>query len=374
MLFIFFTFLQIRRHAGKNLTLSLLIALLTSLTASVFIFENAVREEITALSEHFPDLTVQKNAGGRLIPIDNFLKDSLKNFSGVRQVEGRIFGYTANEASGAILTIWSSENELYGNSFSENMPDSSEIIVGRGFSDLTGLREGDYVSLREINGKNHSFKIRAVLGEETAILTQDLLILNHAAARKLLFLKDTEFTDAAIWLSNELETDNLARKIKEKFAGLRVNTRRQLKATYLHVFSYRSGLFLSILSVLFASFAVLIWERISPLNSSEREEMSLLKAVGWSVPLLLQIRLAETFFTAATGFLLGFCLAYLHLEIFDAWLVKNFIVGDGVLLPSFTIYYDFNFTVFVALAAGILLPYLSASVIPAWRAAVSEPL
>jgi ABC-type lipoprotein release transport system permease subunit len=374
MLFIFFTFLQIRRHAGKNLTLSLLIALLTSLAASVFIFENALREEVTALSEFFPDLTVQKNAGGRLMPIEGHLTDSLKKFTGVKHVEGRIFGYTANESSGAILTIWASENQLYGNSFSENKPDTSEIIVGRGYSDLTGLNKGDFVSLREANGKNHSFKIRAVLGEETAILTQDLLILHPSSARKMLSLQDSDYTDAAIWLSNELETENLARKIGEKFAGLRVNTRRQLKASYLHVFSHRSGLFFSILSVLFASFAVLIWERISPLNSSEREEMSLLKAVGWSVPLLLQVRLAETFFTALTGIFAGFSLAYFHLELFDAWLIKNFIIGDGVLIPSFTIHYDYSFSIFISLTAGILLPYMSASIIPAWRAAVSEPL
>lgn len=374
MLFVTYIFRQITRRGEKNLIIGFLLAVLTAILASLFIFSKAFENEVVALSEFFPHMSIQRVAGGRLVLSDTVFADSLRKMTGVKKVVPRTFGYIADDATGAVLTVWSAEGEFYGLNSSENrFPDTSEVFIGRGFSEAKALFEGDFVVLRNSENEAFSFKIAKVFDAETDLLTRDLLILHPKTARKVLDTEAHHCTDFAVWLGNEEETDNLARKIKEKYTGLRINTKSQLKATYLNVFSFRSGLFLYMLIFVLAALSLLIWERLSSFSRAEREEISLLKALGWSVPLIVRLRLFESLSVAFAGFLLGFFLAVIHAEWGDSFWLKNFLSGDGVIKPAFHLSFDYSFETVLLTAAVVILPFTAASVVPAWRLSVSEP-
>ncbi len=368
------------RRWQKHIAMVLVYALLVAFYASVVLLTANLRQEAKTVLQDIPELWIQQIAGGRLQPIQASLVDSLQNIRGVATVYPRIWGYLPESTTGAVLTIMGTSGNLseipyiqFQNSEKPIVLNESEVLVGTGLLELRNLQIGDYFSIADVGDSIQSFKIVGAFDAKADLLTKDLLIFSNQTARKLLSLQANEATDIALKIRNSAEIDNIGKKIDFRFPTLRVVSKKQLAATYETLFGWRGGMLIfgSLMALL--AFVMLVWDKASGLSHQEQKELGILKSVGWSIGNVLWLKMAEGLIISFTATLLGLCLAFLHLFVFDSLLLKPFMAGWSVLYPSFQLPLSVDLSSLLLVVMLAIVPYLTATLIPAWFAAITDP-
>jgi ABC-type lipoprotein release transport system permease subunit len=387
-----YALVSLMRRWQKHLTLTFIYALLVGFYASIVLLTSGLRQEAQLVLEDVPELWIQQIGGGRLQPIKIALIDSLQNIRGVEKIYQRIWGYLPEASTGAVLTVMGTDGNCAEIPFIklENIPNNSlqvkntinitakklqsdEVLVGTGILALRNLQIGDYLSLSDVSDSIQNFRIVGAFTAKADLLTKDLLVFSSETARKLLSLQTDEATDIALKIKNSDETDNIAKKIDNRFPALRVVSRQQLAATYETLFAWRGGLLIygSIMALL--AFLMLVWDKASGLSLNEQKELAILKSVGWSIGNVLWLKISEALIISLTATLIGLLFAYIHIFFFDATLLKPFMAGWSVLYPSFNLPLFMDISNFLLVAILSIVPYLTASIIPAWFAAITDP-
>jgi ABC-type lipoprotein release transport system permease subunit len=178
----------------------------------------------------------------------------------------------------------------------------------------------------------------------------------------------------AVDLGNPEEATVVTRAIHDKEPELRVLDKRILARTYQLTYGRRAGIVLA--AALPALFAMLIvaWERMSGLAPSERREIAVQKAVGWSTADVLYAKLYESILVGVLAFGAGVTLAYTWVFLLGAPLLREVLSGWSVLYPEVALTPAVDPADLVGVAAMVLLPFFSAAIFPAWRAAIVDPL
>jgi len=372
-----YALLSLWRRRTKSLMLSIIYALVIGFYASVVFFTASLKEETLTVLEDIPELWVQKIQGGRLIPLKTNILDSMKTYRGIESVKGRIWGYTFDAPSGGVFTIWGidsafSDLKLVQTDFEGKLKEN-QALVGRGILQTRNLQIGDYLTITETEEEIQSFEIVGTFVAQADLLTHDLIILSEKSARNLIGLDSTEIMDIAIRIRNTDETDNIGRKIDERFPLFRVVTKQQLRSTYETLFGWRGGIFVyGSMTAIFA-FLILVWERTAGLTDDERKEIGILKGIGWDISDILKMKLFEASAISMTATLTGILLAYGHIFLLDAPLLKPFLVGWSVLYPAFDLYPIVKIGDVLTIFSLSIIPYLTATLIPAWRSAITDP-
>lgn len=396
-----YALVSLTRRWTKHLSLVFIYAVLVGFYASVILLTSGLRQEAKMVLQDIPELWIQQIGGGRLQPIKTVLIDSLKNIRGVEKIYPRVWGYLPESSTGAVLTVMGTAstnilnigadipfiqvlNEKNATSNNKNNTndknhtisknlENDEVIVGTGMLALRNLQLGDYLSISDITDSIRNFRIVATFDAKADLITKDLLIFSTQTAKELLSLKDDEATDIALKITNSDETDNIGKKIDNRFPSLRVVSKQQLQATYQTLFGWRGGLLLygSVMALL--AFVMLVWDKATGLSANEQKELGILKSVGWSINNVLWLKISEALIISLSATLLGLVLAYLHIFLFDASFLKPFLAGWSVLYPSFELPLLVDFGDLLLIAILSIVPYLTASIIPAWFAAVTDP-
>lgn len=371
-----YALLSMGRGWKKHLFLGVIYTLVVAFYASVVFFTSALQQETQNLLDDLPELWVQRLAGGRLVPLSDTLPHKLAHIRGVKQVYDRVWGYNFDDATGAVFTVWGTDTTLSGLDFLDTQLktlDDSTVICGTGLLELRGLQVGDYLSLTNSEGEKQSFLIGGVFSARSDLLTKDLLLLSKKAARRVLGLSAGESTDMALSVYNPKEVSNIARKVDNLLPAFRVVTRTQLQSTYAALFSWRGGIFVfgSLLSVL--AFLLLVWERATGLSGNEKKELGILKGLGWQVNDVLTLKLIEGSLVALLATLSGILLAYGHVFFMGAPLLRPFLIGWSVLYPAYDLVPVVQLADLLTIFFLSLVPYLTATLFPAWRGAITDP-
>jgi ABC-type lipoprotein release transport system permease subunit len=149
-----------------------------------------------------------------------------------------------------------------------------------------------------------------------------------------------------------------------------VVTRPQIHKTYNVVFGWRSGFGSICLLAALAAFIILAWDKASGLSPEERREIAILKILGWQTADILALRFWESFLVAAGAFVAGCILAFIHVTFFHASLFKPILLGWSVIAPPFRLAPEIVLADLLLIFCFSVLPYLAATVIPAWRCAI----
>jgi len=355
----------------------LIYALVVSFYASVIFFTTALREETTQVLRHVPELWVQRIAGGRLTPAPIQWADSLKRWRGVKQVIPRIWGYYFDSPTGAVCTLMGSDSLLAGldmvKTTQKGKLKDNEALIGTGLLALRGLQLGEELTIYAPDNTLKSYTIAGVFTSESDLLTKDLVILSPHSARAMLSLSHMEVTDFAISVYNPLEVNNIGKKIDQQLPQVRVVTGEQLRATYQALFSWRGGIMVYGSLMAFFAFLILAWERASGLSEQEHKELAILKAVGWQISDVLRVKLYEGMVISITATLLGVLVAYLHVFVWNGFVFRPFLIGWSVVYPQFRLLPTVHVSDWLTVMALSVVPYLTATLIPAWRGAITDP-
>ena len=372
-----YSLLSLSRRWQRQMALVIIYSVVVGFFGSVVFMTASLKEETRLVLQYIPDIWVQQLRGGRLVPADTGMVNEIQQIRGVEQVRPRIWGYLFDTPTGAVFTVTGSTAppaDLQILDLQRPGPlTGNEAIVGTGFLEMRGLSRGDRMTIVDSNTDLRTFTIAGAFEAASDLLTKDLLVFNDSTARQLLGLQPGEVTDISLSVFNPDEVENIARKIDKNYSGIRVVTKAELRATYEALFSWRGGIFLygAIISIL--AFIILAWDRASGLSREERRELGILKGIGWEIKDILLMKFWEGIAISLTATLLGILLAWVHVYLLQAPLLKPFFIGWSVMYPDYHLLPALETGDLLTILFISVVPYLSATLIPSWAGAVTDP-
>lgn len=355
------------------------LAFITMLFASVVFLTDALRHESRLGIGQLPDLMVQRTVAGRPALVDATHVATLTAMRGVERVTPRVWGYLYVPSLEANLTVVGMRSDGPEQGALDGALDGSlprgenDVVVGRTLAERLGLQLGDQVALPAADG----YQLVHIVGlfrSTSALRTADVLLAAEPLARTLLGMPEELYTDLAVELRVASEASVIANRAAELFPGARVLQRSLLERTHALTFDARGGLVSVLLLPALAALLLLAWDRLTGLGEVERREIGILKAVGWQTSEVLWVRLLEQLIVALTGASLGVSLAYGYVFWLGAPGLSGALFGWSALYPELRLTPHLDASTPLSILAAVVLPYVAVGLVPAFRAAVMDPL
>ncbi|MEJ2031581.1 MAG: FtsX-like permease family protein [Deltaproteobacteria bacterium] len=367
------------RRRLKNLSVMLVFAAAIFLLASFQMTTTALNQAASSMLAKAPEITVQRISAGRQASIPLAYGEKLKAIFGIRRIVPRIWGYHFVEPNRANYTVIGLDPAAMpsgkalgltlakGRFFTAGQ--KGKAVVGQGVVKTMNLADRRNFSLFRPDLTLKPFGISGVFAPGTNLLTDDLIVTTMADARDLFRIPAGMVTDFCVYVANPAEIQTIAGKIAKRLPDTRVLTRPQIQKTYQVVFGWRSGFGSVCLLTALAAFTIFAWDKASGLSPEERREISILKILGWETADVLTVRFWEGLLVSALAFAVGCTLAWIHVVKFGAALFRPVMMGWSVISTSLHLVPDLALADFLLIFAFTVLPYLAATIIPAWRAA-----
>jgi ABC-type lipoprotein release transport system permease subunit len=374
-----FTLASLWRRRSKNISVLIVFAGVIFLVASFQMVTQALTETAAQVLRSAPEITLQRMSAGRQVDIPEEYAQKLSKVFGIRDIVPRVWGYYFDEVNGANYTVLGiepdrmplgeklhisiAEGEMFGSDTRGN------VVLGRSVQALLKEKGSSLLSMFRPDMSQASFNVSGVFKSDTDILTNDLIVMHIDDARDLFQIADNRATDLCIYVVNPAEVNNIAKKISKTLPDTRVLTRSQISKTYQVIFGWRSGFASVCLLAAVTAFVIFAWDKASGLSPEERREISILKILGWETADILAVRFWEGFLISGLAFVVGCTLAYIHVVFFEATMFRPVLIGWSVIYPTFQLAPKIMVENFLLIFCLSVLPYLAATVIPAWRSA-----
>ncbi len=366
---------------GKNLAVFLIFSAVIFLLASFQFMSASLGKTAEHLLKTVPDITVQQLLAGRQVPLSTESVEKLDLIFGISDIRLRIWGYYFDESNGANYTVIGSsapatdpllESLLVSGRYPTE-DENHKVVLGDAVIQNLDLQNRTHFSLFRPDLSQISLQRVGVFQESANLLTADLMLMGLEDARDLFAMQENEITDLLISVGNPVEISTIAEKIANALPGSRVITAQQIQKTYKAVFSFRSGFGAACLLASLAAFVILAFDKALGFSREDQQEVGILKMLGWQTRDIMRLRFYESLATAACAFGLGISLAWIHILFFDGILFRPIFLGWSVLRPTLTIIPYIQGRDILLLFAFSVLPYLAATIIPAWRASIVRP-
>lgn len=364
----------------KNLFIFFILSMLVFLVASVVFTEKSLRYEVIDAAKAMPDIIVQKRIGGRHENIDLNLLYKLVEIEGVQRAVPRIWGlyrFQKGDVDFAVIGIdgidydYTQKLSEVADIFDRNI--SKGIVVGSGVRKI--LQKNyykDYMTFLRPDAKVKKLKIVGEFSSKNTLFSNDVIVTSIQNAREIFGVSKNKATDIALFVPNPDEVQNIALKITMIDPMLHVKTKRETIAEYESMFDYESGFFFVLFLVSVFTFFMIVSDRLSALTSGEKKEISILKAIGWSIQDIVKEKFIESFIVASGAYFLGIVIALIYVFIFGAPGIEAIFSGSFALKPSVELRYHIEAKEYLFIFLISVVFYLLSVIIPAWRVAVKD--
>ena len=370
-----YTLSALMRRKAKTVSLVLVYAFTIAALGSVLFLTNALKSEAVSSLSAAPEIVVQQVSAGRHELINTNTVTTVAQLPGVKRVTPRIWGYYYDSLIKANLTLLGIKGEpkdlklLRG-----KLPEKDdECAIGAGVANAFGPGIGDLLVLEDAHKKRREYKITGTFSASSSLLTNDLAILTEAALRDFFAIPEDLATDLAVEVYNSREIKTLAKKISYHLPGSRPITRDEIRHTYDSLFNWRSGMMLVVSVAALIAFCILAWDKATGISAEEKQEIGILKALGWETSDVLLAKFWEGLVISLSSFLLGIIVAWVHVFVFSAPLLTPLLKGWSVLFPDFTLLPAIDLYQLFVLAVLTIVPYLACTLVPSWRTASTDP-
>ncbi len=370
-----YTLSALLRRRYKNLALIAIFSLIVTVLSSILFLTHSFKAETLQLLDGTPSLIVQKMVAGRhdLIPVE--YQRRIKNIPGVGQVRPRYWGYYYDPFSGGNYSIVGVDPAVTSLELMKGtLPEGhGECAVGRGVAEarLTGI--GEKLLIVDGRGITRNYTITGEFTAPSNMITNDLVLLKNEEVVRLFGLPAGRATDLVVEVYNDAEVPNVASKIKQLLPDTRPIMRSEIVRTYDTVFSWRSGMVLTMFLGAILAFGILAWDKATGLSADEKQEIGILKAIGWETADVLEMKFWEGIVISLTSFLMGVIFGYVHVYVLGASFLAPALKGWSVLFPPFRLMPQIDlYQVFVLLFLTVV-PYVASTVVPSWKTAITDP-
>jgi ABC-type lipoprotein release transport system permease subunit len=382
---------NVLKYRTKSVAIVMALFISTSILCSVEFIREGVVQDISTSVDEGPDIIVQRLVGGRqaVVPMDWL--SNVTDTHGVRLATPRVWGYT-DVGNGRLLTVMGVNATEYGSIIGAagtelqddgrflNESDTRKMIVGSGIVDMMAasalsiqIQVGSTLSLISFNGELVEFEVIGIFSSESKIFSYDLILTDVSSAREVLGVNNSSCTDVAVWSDYGSDLNSVAFRLDTGIADARVLTRDAMNDAMLKTYGGRAGIVALLWVVVLLAVVLLAFTASSAGSEEARREVGLLKALGFDIVDILEIRMLESLTLSLLGVSLGISFAIMYDFVLGAPLLAGFLLGWNLLLLNGGIPIAVTLsTVFTVYAVG-LVPILVASVVPSWRNAITEP-
>ncbi|WP_020677448.1 ABC transporter permease [Geopsychrobacter electrodiphilus] len=363
------------RRPGKTCAILVVYTLMIAVLSSVLLLTEALKSEATATLAGGPQLIVQRLMAGRheLIAVAEI--DKLAKIPGVKGIKPRVWGYYYDSLTKMNFTMQGIDTAASQLSLlSGRLPrGEDECAIGAGIAENRRIGLEDDLILIDNATLGRSFTVTGVFTAASDLLTQDLIVMPTETLHQFFGMPEGYATDLAVEVYNSNEINTIAGKIKLALPDSRPITQSELLRTYHAVFDWRGGMLLALFSSALMAFCILAWDKATGLSAGERREIGILKAVGWDTSDVLLLKLWEGLALSLLAFLVGYLMAFVLVFFWGAPLLGSVLRGWSVLFPALHPTPFIDPYQIATLAFLTIVPYVASTVIPAWRAAVTDP-
>jgi len=366
---------SIARRRFKNIAIIVAFSFAVSALSTVLFFTDSLKTEAENVLTSAPDLIVQSTRAGRheLIPIE--YAEQIKNIPGVGEATPRYWGYYYDALTKANYTL----TGIPGRDTSlelvkGRLPGAEgEAAIGAGVADLRKSELDGELILINSRFKGVLYNVVGVFSSESVLLTNDLVVLGNDDVIDFFGFPPGKATDIAVRVYNSREVQTVAAKIKKLFPDTRPITKSELIRTYDMVFNWRSGMMIAVFSGAVIAFCILAWDKATGISAEEKQEIGILKAIGWDTSDVLALKFWEGFIISLTSFFLGVIGGFVHVFFTDSSMLAPIIKGWSVLFPEFHLIPHINIYQLFVMGFLVITPYVVSTIIPAWKTAITDP-
>jgi ABC-type lipoprotein release transport system permease subunit len=382
--FFHFLTLLLFKQKSKHIGAVLISVVIIFLLSSVLFLSASLRHSLLATMDEQADFTVTRMQAGKAVNTPSTWTDKILEINGVTKVAPRVYGrYFFAPRENAFLIVGvdffdeqSSQalERLIGKVDMKHFFSEESMLVGEGVRQFLRAHyfNRDF-TFKTPAGKFKKVTIFQTLPESANLIANDMIVIPIDLAREIFGIQEDEVTDITFNVPNDAEWDNIVTKLHLMFYDVRVIDKREIKKAYENLYNYKGGLFLLLYLITIVTFMLILYQRYSMVYSTERKEIGILRAVGWSIRDILKLKFYENLVIVIVSFIIGVLLAYLYVFVLGAPLLDRLFLG-GANLPnhvSFVPVVEFGTLGSVFLFYAI--PFLAAVLIPAWKIAVTPP-
>ena len=382
--FLHFLTLLLFKQKGKHIGAVLISVIIIFLLSSVLFISSSLQHTLLDTVELQSDFTVSRVQAGKPIHTPLEWVDKILEINGISKVAPRVYGryfFAPREKSFLVLGVDFFDEQsakelrsLVKGLDLKSFLSTDSMLVGEGVKRfLSEHYYKEHFSFKTPNGKFKKVKVHQTLPSQSNLMANDMIILPIDLAREIFGMDEDEVTDITFNVPNDAEWDNIIGKLHLLFYDVRVVEKREVRKAYENLYNYKGGLFLILYLVTMVTFMLILYQRYSMVYSSEKKEIGILRAVGWSIKDILKLKFYETVVVVFVSFVLGVVLAYLYVFVWDAPLLSQIFLG-GTNLPNHVAFVPvLEFGLLGSIFLFYAIPFLAAVLIPAWKIAVTPP-
>lgn len=378
------------RHAARNvlrrwhrsLAVGVPLALAIAVATTATLVADGIRRDAAAAAATAPDMALQRVDQGRLVAFETApIEAALRAHPTVAAVTPRVFTLVpapGEEAGGALATLvgvdfGAAEAAPHG-VVEGRLPSAGErgvVVLGKGVANDRHVALGDVWSLTTPRGA-HPLQVIGLLSDGVAVHGANLALVPLEDARAIAGVPDGHATELTVTFAEGADHFAVAEDIVARFPRLRVIGRSGVARILDAVYGGRSGAFVSIWLILLLVAPAVAWALGLDVAASERHEMGVLKAMGWSTLQLVEARMLEGGLIGLVATLGGALLGTAH-ALLGAPGIAGLFTGWTTLYPDFALPLALEPASVAALFALGVVPLLAAGAIPAWHVGSTPP-
>ncbi len=381
--FVNFLFLLVHKHRSKHIAVFLISTLLVTLLASFMFLSASIKHDALTALEEQPDFTIQKLEAGRSVDIPVERIDTFSEIKGVSYVAPRVFGRYFTPDRKHYFTIIGVDffdeqmvtwiDTLFHEIDIKAFLEKDRMIIGEAVKKyLKEYYYDTYFNFTTPEGKEKKVYIYDALPKESNLISSDFILMDISLAREILGVKPDNATDIILNVPNPAERDNVKFKLLSMDFDTRIITKEQLQKEYENLFNYKGGIFLLGFILALITFMLILFQRYSMINSSDKKEIAVLRAVGWSIKDVIKLKLFETLVIALAAFFLGTILAYTYVFFAQAPLLKEIFLGFGNLPSDIRFTPVIEFGTLSSMFLFFIVPFIASVLIPVWKIAITD--
>ena len=378
-----FLFLLLSKHKSKHIAIFIISILIVFMISSVLFISNSLKKEVFSTLNNQSDFVIQKTNNGKIFDTPISWIDDFSSINGVKNIQQRVYGQYYFMPENVYFTIigvdFFEENtnknikELLNILNISDFLQTDSMIIGNGIKKIFDkYHYFDSYDFKLLNKQSLNIKIFKDLPQEANLVANDLIIMDINLAKKILTIDEGNSTDIVLNVPNDLEKQNIKEQLILKHSNIRILQKETLKKEYENMFNYKGGIFLVLFIVVIFTFILILYQRYSMISSSDKKEIGILKAVGWSIKDIIKLKIIENFIVGFMAFIIGIIIAYIFVFILNAPILKNIFIGFSNVQNDFILNANIEFTTLITLFLFFIIPFLSAILIPVWKIAIID--
>jgi len=382
--FLHFLTLLLFKQKSKHIGAVLISVIIIFLLSAVLFLSSSLQYSLLSTLHKQGDFTVTRMQAGKSANTPVTWVDDILGINGITHVAPRVYGryfFAPREKSFLVVGIdfFDEQNSQALQSLVKEIDlkhflSQNSMVVGEG---VKKFFEAHYFkknfTFKTPKGQFKKVHICQTLPPQANFIANDMIIMPIDLAREIFGMREDEVTDITFNVPNDAEWDNIITKLHLMYYDVRVVEKREVKKAYENLYNYKGGLFLILYLVSIVTFMLILYQRYSMVYSTERKEIGILRAVGWSIKDVLKLKFYENLVIVLASFTLGVILAYLYVFVWDAPLLSHIFLGGSNLANHITFVPVIKFGILGSIFLFYAVPFLAAVLIPAWKIAVTPP-